>query len=160
MTFLALVIVLAITWAAITGTFGLGNLVLGGLIGILSLWVIRLQIAKPKFLSKVPKVIALALLFFYELVLSSVKVMALVLSPNMKRKLEPAIIAFPLKVKSDIEITLLANLITLTPGTLSVDVAEDRSVLYVHAISAPDKRGLIKDISTGFEAKIIEVFEQ
>ncbi len=159
MTFLAIAVLLAITWAAITGTFSLGNLLLGGVIGIAALWVIRLQISRPKFLSKVPKIIGLAALFLYELVLSSIKVMALVLSPNMKKSLEPAIIAFPLQVKSDMEITLLANLITLTPGTLSVDVAEDRSVLYVHAISAPDKRGLIKDISTGFEAKIMEVFE-
>lgn len=159
MTFLAIAVLLAVTWAAITGTFSLGNLLLGGAIGVAALWVIRLQITRPKFLSKVPKIIGLALLFLYELVLSSIKVMALVLSPNMKRSLEPAIIAFPLRVKSDMEITLLANLITLTPGTLSVDVAEDRSVLYVHAISAPDKRGLIKDISTGFEAKIMEVFE-
>lgn len=159
MTFLAIAVLLAVTWAAITGTFSLGNLLLGGLIGVSALWVIRLQISRPKFLSKVPKIIGLALLFLYELVLSSIKVMALVLSPNMKKSLEPAIIAFPLRVKSDMEITLLANLITLTPGTLSVDVAEDRSVLYVHAISAPDKRGLIRDISTGFEAKIMEVFE-
>ncbi len=159
MTFLAIAVLLAITWAAITGTFSLGNLLLGGAIGVAALWVIRLQISRPKFLSKVPKIIGLAALFLYELVLSSIKVMALVLSPNMKKSLEPAIIAFPLQVKSDMEITLLANLITLTPGTLSVDVAEDRSVLYVHAISAPDKRGLIKDISTGFEAKIMEVFE-
>ncbi|GLQ17921.1 Na+/H+ antiporter subunit E [Maritalea porphyrae] len=159
MTFLAIAVLLAVTWAAITGTFSLGNLLLGGAIGVAALWVIRLQITRPKFLSKVPKIIGLALLFLYELVLSSIKVMALVLSPNMKKSLEPAIIAFPLRVKSDMEITLLANLITLTPGTLSVDVAEDRSVLYVHAISAPDKRGLIKDISTGFEAKIMEVFE-
>lgn len=159
MTFLAITMLLAFTWAAITGNFSLGNLLLGGAIGIVSLWVIRLQISRPKFLTRVPKIIGLAALFLYELVLSAVKVMALVLSPNMKKSLQPAIIAFPLRVKSDLEITLLANLITLTPGTLSVDVSQDRSVLYVHAISAPDKRGLIKDISTGFEAKIIEVFE-
>ncbi|MGJ8526927.1 Na+/H+ antiporter subunit E [Maritalea sp.] len=159
MTFLALVVLLGITWAAITGTFSLGNLLLGGAIGILSLWVIRMQIARPAFLGKIPKVISLALLFLYELVLSSVKVLILVLSPNMKKSLEPAIIAFPLTVKSDLEITLLANLITLTPGTLSIDVAEDRSVLYVHALSAPNKKAMIKDIATGFEAKIIEVFQ-
>lgn len=159
MTFLAVAVILAMTWAAITGVFSLGNLILGGAIGIVSLWVIRLQIDRPKFLSKAPKIIGLALLFLYELVLSSVKVMALVLSPRMNKTLQPAIVALPLRVKSDMEITLLANLITLTPGTLSVDVAEDRSVLYVHAIVAPDKLGLISDISTGFEAKIIEVFE-
>jgi len=54
-----------------------------------------------------------------------------VLTPDMKSVLRPAIIAFPLTIKSDAEITLLANLITLTPGTLSVDVSEDRSDLRV-----------------------------
>jgi len=159
MMFLALAVLLAMTWAAITGTFSLGNLLLGGAIGLLSLWVIRKQLDRPKLFGRIPKAFGLAMLFLYELVLSAVKVLVLVLSPNMKKRLEPGIIAFPLQVKSDMEITLLANLITLTPGTLSVDVSDDRSVLYVHAISVPDKDALIKDIATGFEAKIIEVFE-
>lgn len=160
MTFLAIAILLAITWAAITGTFSLGNLLLGGAIGILALWVIRLQIARPKFLGRIPKAFGLAMLFLYELVLSAIKVLGLVLSPNMHQKLQPGIIAFPLRVKTDMEITLLANLITLTPGTLSVDVSDDRTKLYVHALSVPNKRALIKDIATGFEAKIMEVFEE
>ena len=158
MTIFAVAIVLAITWAAITGTFSLGNLILGGIIGALAIWVIRLRVTQPKLLGRIPKAFGLALLFLYELVLSAVKVLTLVLSPNMRKKLQPGIVAFPLRVKSDAEITLLANLITLTPGTLSVDVTEDRSVLYVHAISVPDKKALISDIANGFEAKIMEVF--
>ena len=160
MTILAVAILLAITWAAITGTFSLGNLILGGVVGALALWVIRSQVVQPKFISRLPKAIGLAGLFLYELVLSAIKVLALVLSPNMRSKLQPGIIAFPLRVQSDMEITLLANLITLTPGTLSVDVTDDRKTLYVHAISVPDKKALIKDIAEGFENKILEVFEQ
>ena len=48
-------------------------------------------------------------------------------------RLKPGIFAYPLKVDRDFEITLLANLITLTPGTLSVDVSADRRTLFVHA---------------------------
>ena len=44
----------------------------------------------------------------------------------------------PLRVDRDFEITLLANLITLTPGTLSVDVSDDRKTLFVHAIDCSD----------------------
>jgi multicomponent Na+:H+ antiporter subunit E len=76
----------------------------------------------------------------------------------MKRRLAPGFIAFPLTARSDAEITLLANLITLTPGTLSVDVSDDRSTLYIHAITVGDKQALIADIAKSFEARVIEVF--
>ena len=60
--------------------------------------------------------------------------------------------------KSDVEITLLANMITLTPGTLSVDVSDDRSTLYVHALECSDADGIRRDIANGFERKIREAF--
>ena len=155
----ALAIILALIWASITGNFSLPNLILGGIVSFLALWLVRKDVSTPYYFRKLKLAISLALLFFYELLLSAFRVAALVLSPNLKAKLKPGIIAFPLTAKSDVEITLLANLITLTPGTLSVDVSEDRTKLYVHAISVPDKQALIDDIAKGFEAKIIEVFE-
>ncbi len=78
------------------------------------------------------------------------------LQPRSQRRIRPAIIAFPLTVTSDAEITLLANLITLTPGTLSVDVSEDRRFLYVHAIDVGDREALIREIRDGFEKKVME----
>ena len=83
----------------------------------------------------------------------------LVARPDMRRRLKPAIIAYPLTVTSDIEITLLANLITLTPGTLSVDVSGDGRTLYVHALDCDDREALIRDIAQGFEAKVAEAFK-
>jgi multicomponent Na+:H+ antiporter subunit E len=71
--------------------------------------------------------------------------------------IRPAIIAYPLTVTTDAQITLLANMITLTPGTLSVDVSDDRKWLYVHAIDVASKEALIGDIAAGFETKILEV---
>jgi multicomponent Na+:H+ antiporter subunit E len=98
----------------------------------------------------------LFLLFIYELVLSAWRVAVMVLSPRMD--LKPGIIAYPLKVDRDFEITILANLITLTPGTLSVDVSDDRRILYVHAIDASDPEATKRDIAEGFERKIMEAF--
>lgn len=158
MNFALIAIVLALMWAAITGSFTLLNLLLGGAVSIIALWMVRKQIAGPFLLTRARRIVALALLFFYELALSAIRVAWLVISPNMRAQLQPGIVAFPLTVKSDAEITLLANLITLTPGTLSLDVSEDRKFIFVHAISVPDKADLIKGIATGFEAKIIEVF--
>ena len=80
----------------------------------------------------------------------------LVLSPKMD--LKPGIFAYPLKVDRDFEITLLANLITLTPGTLSVDVSDDRRILYVHALDCSDPDQTRRDIAEGFERKIMEAF--
>ncbi|VAW14997.1 Na(+) H(+) antiporter subunit E [hydrothermal vent metagenome] len=159
MNFAALTLVLAFVWASVTGNFSLLNLLLGAGVSVVALWIIREHVTTPSYFKKIGRASSLAILFLYELALSSLRVAVLVVSPNLKAKLKPGIIAFPLTVKSDVQITLLANLITLTPGTLSIDVSEDRKFLYVHAIAVPSKQGLIKDIASGFEAKIIEVFE-
>ncbi len=152
-------IVLALIWAAITASFTLLNLILGWAIAFVALWFIRKHLASPILFAKMRKILALGFLFFYELAISATRVAWLVAMPNMKNHLKPGIIAFPLRVKSEGEITLLANLITLTPGTLSVDVSKDKKFLYVHAISVTNKRELIKSIANGFENKIIEVFK-
>lgn len=159
MNFALLTLVLALVWASITGNFNVLNLLLGGGIGVAALWFVRERVDSPVLFKKFRRIVALAALFFYELALSAFRVAVLVVTPNLKAKLQPGIIAFPLKVKSDAEITLLANLITLTPGTLSVDVSDDRRFIYVHALSVPNKKELIESIADGFEAKIIEVFK-
>ncbi len=159
MNFALLTLVLALIWAVITSSFTLLNLLLGAGIAIVALWFVRSQVSRPMLFTRLRRIVALILLFFYELALSAVRVAILVLTPNLRASLKPGIVAFPLTATSDYEITLLANLITLTPGTLSVDVSEDRKFIYVHAISVPDREELIRGIATGFEARIIEVFE-
>lgn len=153
-----IVIILALLWAAMTGTFSGLNLLLGAGIGAVAVLLLRRNLARGRRLRQVRSVTSLALLFLYELGVSAVRVAIVVLTPDMKAVLRPAIIAFPLSVKSDAEITLLANLITLTPGTLSVDVSEDRSLLYVHTLTLSTREALIADIAAGFEAKVREVY--
>lgn len=152
------VIVLALVWAAITGTFSGLNLLLGGAIGSVAVLLLRNSLGPARRFRQLRNATSLALLFLYELGASAVRVAIVVLTPDMKAAIKPAIIAFPLSVKSDAEITLLANLITLTPGTLSVDVSEDRSLLYVHALNFGTREALIADITGGFEAKVREVY--
>ena len=154
-----LVVVLALVWAGISGSFSGLNLLLGGLVGGVAVLVLREAFASPRALRRIRRIVSLAALFLYELVVSAVRVAIVVMRPDRSKAVRPAIIAVPLTVKSDAEITLLANMITLTPGTLSVDVAADKSVLYVHALNMADKQGMIADITNGFEKKIQEVFE-
>jgi multicomponent Na+:H+ antiporter subunit E len=154
-----LVIVLALIWAGISGNFSGLNLLFGGLIGGVAVLVLRDAFAGPRASRRIRRVLSLAVLFFYELMVSAVRVALVVLRPDMSKVVQPAIVAVPLTVTSDAEITLLANLITLTPGTLSVDVSADKSVLYVHALAMGDREAMIADIANGFEKKVKEVFE-
>ena len=153
-----LIIALALGWTAVTGSLTVPNLLLGALLGTLALLLLRVRFTSPKLLPRLGHILALLLLFIRELLLSAIRVALLVLTPDLKSRLKPAIIAFPLTAASDAEITLLANLITLTPGTLSIDVSADRKAIYVHVLSLRDRETLVRDIAQGLEAKVIEVF--
>jgi multicomponent Na+:H+ antiporter subunit E len=156
MTFLAVNLLLTLIWAAVSGSFTLHNLLLGFAVGALSLWLVREQFDAARHRVRPLKLLLLVGLFFKELSLSAIKVAVLVVRPNMQ--LRPGIFAFPLSLTRDFEITLLANLITLTPGTLSVDVSEDRKTLYVHALDCHDPAAEKRAISGGFERRIREAF--
>ena len=146
----------ALAWAAMTGIYHLPNLIFGFALGAFGLWLIREQVGTVGYLTRAMRITSLALLFLYELVMSALRVAWLVVRPRLA--CTPALIAFPLSVDRDIEITLLANLITLTPGTLSVDVSADRQFLYIHVINVDDIEALKRDIAQGFERKIMEAF--
>ncbi len=149
-------VMLAIAWALVTGSFSEVNLAFGFVLGAAALWLIREQVGATGYFQRSWRVASLAALFLYELMMSAIKVMLLVIRPRLDVK--PGIIAYPLKVDRDFEITLLANLITLTPGTLSVDVSHDRRFLYVHALDCADPEAIKRDIANGFERKIMEAF--
>jgi len=104
---------------------------------------------------RTPKIIGLILFYFKELFVASLRVAADVLSPG--NTMNPAIIAVPLDAQTDLEITLLANFITLTPGTLSIDVSDDRKILYVHDVYAEDIDKQTRLIKEGFEQKILNI---
>jgi multicomponent Na+:H+ antiporter subunit E len=99
--------------------------------------------------------LALVWVFVRQLVLGAINVSWLALRPKLM--LRPGIIAYPLTVTSDVQITLLASMITLTPGTLSIDVSDDRRWLYVHAIDIASREAIIGAIAAGFETRLLRV---
>ena len=149
-------LLLAIAWAAVSGSASPHNLLLGFVLGAIALAIVRQSIGRGAYVFRAGRILSLALLFLKELALSAWTVAMAVLKPRMDIK--PGIFAFPLTVDRDFEITLLANLITLTPGTLSVDVSDDRRTLYVHALDCSNPQAARKAIAEGFERKIMEAF--
>jgi multicomponent Na+:H+ antiporter subunit E len=158
MNVVLLTIIFAIGWAAATSSFTLPNLLLGTAVAAGGLYIVRRYVTRPSFFPRALRIIALGVTFVRELVLSALRVARLVIRPDLNAHIRPAIVAFPLTATSDAEITLLANLITLTPGTLSVDVSEDRRCLFIHAIHVTDREAFIREIADGFERQVMGAF--
>lgn len=156
MTLLGLHLVLAILWSMATGSLELLNLFVGFVVGGGVLHFAGPALGDARYGIRAIRIVGLTVFFFKELFVSSVRVAIDVLRPNLT--MTPALIAVPLELKNDGAITLLANIISLTPGTLSIDVAEDRSCLYVHAMYGDDPDAVRRSIKRDFERRILEVF--
>lgn len=149
-------LILALVWAAVTASFAPGNLAFGFVLGFIALWLVRHRFEARNW-NRPARIVQLIWLFLSELFLSAFRVARDTISPRMGFR--PAIIAVPLDVDKDVDIMLLANLISLTPGTLSVDVSADRTTLYVHAMNVTDPEALRREIKDGFERRIREALD-
>ena len=148
-------ILLTFIWVAITGDFAFLNYVFGFVLSFIILYVITKGRGDAKYFKIIPKLIAFIFFFLWELLKAILQVAYDVVTP--KFYMTPGIVRVPLEAETNLEITLLANLITLTPGTLSLDVSDDRKVLYVHAMYLSDKQAFIDDIKNGFEKRLLEI---
>ena len=148
-------ILLALAWTALTGRFSPTNLAIGFLLGYVVLRITQSAEKTPKYFIKMWQIIDFTLFFIWEVVKANLRVAYDVIAP--RPRMTPAVIAIPLDAKTDAEITLLANLITLTPGTLSLDISDDRSVLYIHAMYVKDVDTFRRQIKGELERRILEV---
>ncbi len=136
MSLLLLNVLLAIAWAALTGNFQPIDLFFGFLLGYLVLWMITRTGKPQKYFKQIPLTLGLFGVFLVDLVRANLRMAGIILSPQMK--LRPAVVAVPLILKSEAAIILLANLMTLTPGTLSLDISTDRRMLFIHTVYLDD----------------------
>ncbi len=160
------ILVFTLFWAALQGHFDVPTLVLGvvisGIIVLVSRPLYAGDEAPPatriRPLRRAWRFLVLFLVFLWELSLSAFRVARIVLKPTLE--VRPGIIAYPLDVRTDREITALANLITLTPGTLSLDVSDDEKTLYVHAITIEGENGAetIRAIKGAMEKHVARAF--
>ena len=155
MTLLALNLLLALAWSALFGGFSRENLALGFAVGFVALWLVRPMFGPTRYFGKLADVLGLVLFFAKELGVSSLRVVSYVFLPASRY--HPGILALPLDAKTDVEITLLANLISLTPGSLSLDLSDDRSTLFVHCMDVRDPDALRAELKEGMERRVLEM---
>jgi multicomponent Na+:H+ antiporter subunit E len=150
-------ILLSMLWAAISGSFSAVSLSAGFGIGYLVIVAARPALGPSAYYTGIWRGIAFAVFYVWELVLSSVRVAYDVLTPTFHMR--PGVIGLPLDAESDLEITVLANLISLTPGTLSLDVSPDRKTLYIHAMYIDDNTDRFRrDLKDQMERRVLSLF--
>jgi len=146
---------LALVWAAITGNFAPGNLLVGYALGLVILFFTRRVAGSPFYAVKALQAVGLVAFFLWELLKANLRVAADVIAP--RARMRPGVIAIPLDASTDTEITVLASLVGLTPGSLSLDVSADRRTLYVHTMHLDDPDAVRREIKDGFERRLLAV---
>lgn len=106
---------------------------------------------------KIILIVDFTFIFLWEILVANLRVAYEVLTPQTKAR--PGVIAIPLDCKNDLEITVLAIIISLTPGTLVLDVSADKKLLFIHAMFITDKTKLIADIKNTFERPVLRILE-
>ena len=150
-------LLLALFWGALSNELTLVNLLFGYVIGFLSLWIARRTLGSTSYFRKTSGLASFFIFFITELIKATLKIAHDIVTP--RHRMIPGVISIPLEATTDFEITLLANLISLTPGTLSLDVSADRTVLYIHAMYIPDqnKEAFRKALKDQMERRILEL---
>jgi multicomponent Na+:H+ antiporter subunit E len=155
MTLLVLNLLLSLAWIALTGQFTPVNLLIGFLLGYLLLWIMQRGNRSSPYFFKSRQALSFALFFAWEIIRANARVAYDVVTP--RHHMKPGIVAIPLDADTDNEITILANLITLTPGTLSLEVSPDRRILYIHAMYIQDADQFRLNIKEELERRLLEV---
>lgn len=148
-------IVLALVWAFSWGELSLDNVLIGAVAGYAILWLAADLVHARKYCENVPRIFAFIAIFAWELLIANLRIAYDVIAPRFRMR--PGIIAFPLDTRTDGEITLLANLISLTPGTLSVDVSADRSKLFIHMQFIDDPEKAKQRLKQGLERRLLRL---
>lgn len=148
-------LLLTFVWVALTGTFLFINFFIGFALGYFILWTLNRNTDEGGYFRRIPKVINFLFFFLYELLLANLEVAYDLITPRYYMK--PGIIKFPLSAKTDLEITLLSNFISLTPGTMILDVSDDKKVLYIHVMYVKDREKFVQRVRDGFERRLLNI---
>ncbi|AIL07385.1 MULTISPECIES: Na+/H+ antiporter subunit E [Gammaproteobacteria] len=143
-------------WLLMSDSFTLGQIVLGLLLGVVvPLFAARLdrEFARIGTLRPLPRLVCVTL---WDILMSNIRVALQVLGPE--KNIHPGFIWLPLDIANIHGIAALTSMITLTPGTVSAALSDDRKFLLVHVLHLEDPQDLIDTIKRRYEAPLMEIF--
>lgn len=148
-------LLLSFIWVALTGSMYYTNFLFGFLLGFFILWVMNRNEVDQRYFYRVPKTISFLFFFLYQMIIANLQVAYDVITP--KYFFKPGIVKYQMDAKSDFEINLLSTFISLTPGTLILDISEDKKILYIHVMYLHDKQKFMTELKNNVERKLLEI---
>lgn len=146
---------IAVIWMFLQNDWTSSGFAVGYLLGLFFIFILRRFFPQHFYLRRVWAVVKLLILFMRELIMSNVAVIGQILSPKLHMR--PGIFALAIDLRTDWEITLLVNLLNLTPGTLTLEISPNRRTLYIHAMDINSVDNVVHQIKWKFEKAIMEV---
>jgi len=153
-----LTLLLIVVWQMLVNTVTVGNLVLGTILGLIIPIITAPYWPNRPRLGSFWRIAEYVLVVLWDICVANVQV-AMVILFKSNADTRPAWVTIPLDLRTPEAITVLAGTITMTPGTVSSDVAADGHSLLVHCLDAPDPDAVRDQIKTRYEARLKEIFE-
>lgn len=150
-------LVLFIAWPVMNLSFSIGHLVLGAVLAVVIPWFTEPLRDERARLRRVGTMTRLGAVVLWDIVVSNIDVARRILGPESQ--IRPGYFWLPLSITDPHGIVALAGIITMTPGTLSADLTEDRRHLLVHGFHLDDEAAVIATIKSRYEAPLLEIFE-
>lgn len=151
-------IALIIVWLLLNNSLSFGHILLGALLGIMIPWFTnRFWPERPRICKRRLFIKFFLGTFLYDVIVANINVVRLILQPDIS-KLQPKFIEVPLDTDDPMVISILANVISMTPGTVSTEISADNKTLIVHGLNVPDEQATVAEIKSRYEATLKEIF--
>lgn len=148
-------LLLSFLWVALTGSLSYSGFAFGFILGFFVLWIMNRTGEDRRYFYRLPKFFGFIFYFLYQVLKANFQVAYDVITPRYFFK--PGIVRYPMNAQSDFEINVLSTLISLTPGTLILDVSEDKKAMYIHVMYLTDPETFINELKNGMERRLLEV---
>src|SRR5699024_5722686 len=148
-------LLIAVIWMFLQDSYLMSTFLFGFILGVVLLFVLRRFFEFYCYVRRGSCYINMMLLFLRDLIKANIDFVKVVIKPRLDKL--PGMIAVDSNLETEIEIATLAALITLTPGTVSMDFSADGRTIFVHALDVDDRDEMVADIKGSFEKAIMEV---
>jgi multicomponent Na+:H+ antiporter subunit E len=155
MIYFVLNLLIALAWLGFTAEFSVSNLLAGYLMGYVALWIAPHPVGTGRYFRKVGSTIEFVLFFIVEVTYATARIAFEIVTPT--HHMNPAIVAIPLDTKSRLQTAVLASLITLTPGSFSIEISDDERTLFVHTMYLESPESFRQEIKDKFERRVINL---
>ncbi|MBL1407759.1 Na+/H+ antiporter subunit E [Sphingobacterium faecale] len=147
-------LLLSFIWVALTGSMYYTNFLFGFLLGFAILWIMSRNDGDRRYFYKVPRIVSFVFYFLFQMIKANIQVAYDVMTPRYFMR--PGVVRYPMNARTEMEINLLSMMISLTPGTLILDISEDRKTLYIHVMYLDDPKKFVQETKTGLERRLLE----